>query len=167
MRIGGVDPGLKGALAFADVIDGEIGPARIYDMPVTETVDGRPLPDAREILRIARKERADMIILEHVEPRPRAGATSEWRFGVGYGLTRAALQLVDDEPRIHLVRPKAWKEKMGLSSDKKLSLAMARSLFSNNATDLRREKDDGRAEACLLIRYFRDHLLNSAGVEVC
>lgn len=167
MRIAGVDPGLKGALAFADIHAGVIEKAWVYDMPVTELVDGRPLPDARAIFEIAQAERADTVVLEHVEPRPRSGATSEWRFGVGYGLTRAALQLADLELRVHLVRPRFWKERMGLGSDKRTSLEMARAVFPGNACDLTRAKDDGRAEALLLIEYFRQHLLVLPDIEVC
>lgn len=167
MIIGGVDPGLKGALAFAEINEGIIERAWVYDMPVTEMVDGRPLPDARAIHEIALAERADTIVLEHVEPRPRSGATSEWRFGVGYGLTRAALQLAALDLRVHLVRPKAWKGVMGLTSEKRDSLDMARAIFPKNASDLLRAKDDGRAEALLLIEYFRQHLLVLPEIEVC
>ena len=167
MLICGVDPGLKGALAFGKIEGGRIERAWVYDMPVTDSTDGRPLPDARAIFEIAHSEKPDSIILEHVEPRPRAGATSEWRFGVGYGLTRAALQLADLEPRVHLVRPKMWKGAMGLTSDKKLSLSMARKLFTGNASDLTREKDEGRAEALLIVEYFRVHLLPLSEMEVC
>ena len=56
---------------------------------------------------------------------------------------------------------------MGLGSDKKASLAMARGLFPKNAADLTRAKDDGRAEALLLIEYFRQHLLVLPDIEVC
>lgn len=167
MLICGVDPGLKGALAFGKIEGGRIERAWVYDMPVTESTDGRPLPDARAIFEIAHSEKPDSIILEHVEPRPRAGATSEWRFGVGYGLTRAALQLADLEPRVHLVRPRMWKERLGLTSEKKDSLEMARRLFPSNASDLMRAKDDGRAEGLLLIEYFRVHLLPLSEMEVC
>lgn len=177
MRIAGVDPGLKGALAFADIHAGVIERAWVYDMPVTELVDGRPLPDARAIFEIAQAERADTVVLEHVEARPRfqkgggkssgGGAASEWRFALGFGRTQAALQLADTELRVHLVRPKVWKAAMGLSSDKKASLAMARCLFPQNADALRLEKHDGRAEALLLIEYFRQHLLVLPDIEVC
>lgn len=167
MLIAGVDPGLKGAIAFGEINSGRIERTWVYDMPVTELTDGRPLPDARAIYEIATAERADTIVLEHVEPRPRRGATSEWRFGVGYGLTRAALQLADLEPRVHLVRPKLWKERLGLTSEKKGSLDMARRLFPGNASELKRAKDDGRAEALLLIEYYRAHLLPLSEMDVC
>lgn len=167
MIICGVDPGLKGALAFGEINAGRIDRSWVYDMPITEAVDGRPLPDARAIHEIALAEKPDTIVLEHVEPRPRSGAVSEWRFGVGYGLTRAALQLADLHPRVHLVRPNAWKSKLGLSSEKRDSLEMARRLFTGNSADLTRMKDDGRAEALLLIEYFRAHLLPLSEMEVC
>jgi hypothetical protein len=66
---------------------------------------------------------------------------------------------------VHLVRPRLWKDKLGLSSDKNESLEMAREVYPDAEELLRRQKDDGRAEALLLVEYARRHL-NLSAVEV-
>jgi len=46
------------------------------------------------------------------------------------------------------VRPQIWKRAFGLSKDKAASILRAQQLYPD--ADLRRRKDDGRAEALLL-----------------
>ncbi len=57
------------------------------------------------------------------------------------------------------VTPQAWKRRLGLSSDKEQSRAMARDLFPQLATELKYKAHEGRAEALLLGVYARRHLL--------
>lgn len=92
---------------------------------------------------------------------------SAWRFASGFGALLAAAQLYDgDERRVCLVRPRIWKEALGLSSDKSASLELARSYFSDVAEMLARKKDDGRAEALLLCEYHRRFVVPQREVEV-
>jgi hypothetical protein len=130
MRIAGIDPGLKGAIAFVDMSDDgrAIESLDIFDMPVTDFVDGRPVPCPRGVRRLLDELRPDLIILEHVESRPGSGSVSEWRFASGFGAVLAVCQTAfgADDARVHLVRPRLWKDRMGLSADKTQSLAMAR-----------------------------------------
>lgn len=168
MRVVGIDPGLSGAVACARVntATGEVIGTEVHDLPVTDFVDGRKIPDTVALYDLLRELGPDLIVLEHVEARPGRGSVSSWRFAQGFGATLAACQLAVDGPRVHLVRPSIWKSAMGLSSDKSESLSAARIAFPGVADRLARVKDDGRAEALLLIEYYRTALLKAGQMEV-
>ena len=173
MRIAGIDPGLKGAIAFADVTATGFSRIAVYDMPVSDLVDGRDQPCEAGILEIFDAEKPHMAVIEHVGPRPRSGSASEWRFAMGFGAlrgcVRAWFRAQGAGPGIHLVTPKAWKSALSLDGDKSGSLALARSAFPAVSSALARQKDDGRAEALLLLEYYRAVLLKAGaeGIEVC
>ena len=172
-RIAASDPGLKGAIAFADVSGDGFDNVVVYDMPVSTLIDGRPLPDEVQVAAILASEKPDMAVIEHVGPRPKTGAASEWRFAMGFSALRSAFRLHfaarGAGPATFLIDPKAWKTPLGPTSDKALSLDLARKTFPSLATALARAKDDGRAEALLLLEFYRREVLprGAAGVEVC
>ena len=168
MRVLGIDPGLTGAVACATInpAAGEVIAPEVHDLPVTDFVDGRKVPDPVGLYDLLRVLQPDLIVLEHVEARPGRGSVSSWRFASGFGATLAACQLATDGPRVHLVRPSIWKSALGLSSDKSASLAAARTAFPSAADRLKRVKDDGRAEALLLIQYYRRVLIKAGEMEV-
>lgn len=167
MRLCGIDPGLKGALAFVDMSDDgkEVLGLEVFDMPTTDFVDGRPVPCPRSLRRLMDEMQPALVLLEHVEARPKSGAASEWRFASGFGATLAVCQTFSDDARVHLVRPRLWKDKLGLSADKSQSIEMAREIYPEAAELLKRQKDDGRAEALLLVEYAR-RFLDMTAVEV-
>lgn len=165
MRVAGIDPGLHGALACVDLGTGEV--VGMEDMPTSRFADDRQIPDARAIVDILRSWAPDLVILEHVDSMPRDGAKGGFRFGTIFGATIAACQTHSGhEQRLTLVRPKIWKDALGLTSDKALSLSMARSLFPDVCDMLSRVKDDGRAEALLLTEYHRRIVTPRGSVEV-
>lgn len=168
MKVVGIDPGLKGAVACARVEPHSraVNIAEVHDLPVTDFVDGRKIPDPVALYDLLRVLSPDLVVLEHVEARPGRGSVSSWRFAQGFGATLAACQLATDGPRVHLVRPSIWKSALGLSSDKSESLSAARSAFPGVADRLKRARDDGRAEALLLIDYYRRVLLKAGQMEV-
>jgi hypothetical protein len=77
-----------------------------------------------------------------------------------FGFTAGALAGVVAASYIpmHLVKPAVWKGLMGLSHDKKLSLAKATALYPSASHYWRRAKDDGRAEAVLLAHFGAERL---------
>ncbi|MFJ1291137.1 hypothetical protein E2974_16025 [Paracoccus yeei] len=172
-RIAAADPGLTGAIAFANVSGDGFSNVVVYDMPVSVMIDGRPLPDEVRISEILTAERPDMAVVEHVGPRPKSGSASEWRFAMGFSALRSAFRLHfaarGAGPATFLIDPKAWKTPLGLTSDKALSLDLARKTFPSLAGALARAKDDGRAEALLLLEFYRREILprGDAGIEVC
>ena len=52
-------------------------------------------------------------------------------------------------------KPNVWKPALGLSSDKKKSLALAKKTFPAYKSYFNRAMDDGRAEAALLADFAR------------
>jgi hypothetical protein len=169
MKIVGIDPGLTGAIACIRYLDLALTESRVdavHDMPVTSALDGRPMPDAVAVYDILRAMAPDLILLEHVEARPGRGSSSSFRFAQGFGAILAAAQLSVDGQRVHLVRPRIWKGALGLDSEKAKSLSLARSEFPDAATLLKRQRDDGRAEALLLTTYHRKVLVPSGEMEV-
>ena len=179
MKVVGIDPGLKGAIAFVEyekcIIDTSLPPIRsfplvlnscsVIDLPTTIFVDDREIPDAVHIFELIEDFNPDFVILEHVEARPGRGATSAWRFASGFGATKTACMLAAPG-RVHFVRPRIWKSAMRLSDDKIESIVSARSAFPELSDSLTRKMDDGRAEALLLCKYFADHLSAETEIQV-
>lgn len=169
MKVVGIDPGLTGAVACIRYLDRALSESRVeavHDMPVTSALDGRPMPDAVGVYDLLRDLQPDLVILEHVEARPGRGSSSSFRFAQGFGAILAAAQLSVDGARVHLVRPRIWKGALGLDSDKEKSLSLARSEFPCAADLLKRQRDDGRAEALLLTTYHRTVLVPAGQMEV-
>ena len=90
-------------------------------------------------------------VIEAVHSMPAQGVASSFKFGMAFG---AAIAIVE---RINcpweLVTPQKWKRDMCLTSDKDLSLEMARELWPN--APLTRKLDNGRAEALLMAEWLR------------
>ena len=81
---------------------------------------------------------------------PKQGVSSTFKFGMAFG---AALALAERlGTTVHMVTPQQWKKTLKLDSDKSKSLAMARDLWPN--APLKRQKDNGRAEALLMAYYW-------------
>lgn len=171
MKICGIDPGKTGAFAFVDTETGEL---EIVDMPVEFRLmkdREKTVPDVRAIYTLMSEQKPDLVMLEHVEARPfggnrNRGAASTWTFAEGFGALMASVQLALDGPRTHLVRPSIWKNALGVTSDKETSLALARQQFPAAQDMLKRKKDNDRAEALLLVTYFRRELEAGGEVEV-
>jgi crossover junction endodeoxyribonuclease RuvC len=150
----GIDPGFTGAIAFlADTRSLEI-----YDMP-THLIMGRKQVDGEELaflLGEIRKGRHKIqyAAVEDVSAMPEQGVTSTFRFGYSAGIVMGVLQAL--EIKVLRVKPSVWKPALGLSSDKKKSLALARKRFPQYKAYFKRAMDDGRAEAALLAHFARE-----------
>jgi crossover junction endodeoxyribonuclease RuvC len=86
---------------------------------------------------------------------PKQGVASSFTFGEGFGIWKgiiAAFQLP-----VELVSPQRWKKTMlaDQGKEKDASRFKAMQLFPSVADQLKRVKDDGRAEALLLAEYGR------------
>ena len=153
MLICGIDPGLSGAIAFLN--DGEL--LSVADLPLVDVQHGK---DSRKELSPAllhdmlvhTEIRIGKAVLEDVNAFG-MGRTSAYRFGVNVGTIVGVLTACGI--RIETVSPAKWKRTMGLTTDKKLSRAMAIKLWPDQSHYFARVKDDGRAEASLLAEYAR------------
>ena len=169
IRIAAFDPGVTGSCAF---YDGE----RVYvhDYP-TYSVErktkklGVPVNTKRTHYSIEKLAELiegldpDIAIIEEVSARPTDGVIQAFSFGKGYGLLLGMLAMLNDEGvptcKVTGVRPAVWKKAIGLptGSTKNDSRLMAISLFPELTEDLKLKKNEGRAEAALLIYYYLNH----------
>ena len=145
-----VDPGLTGALG---AIDDQANLILCADLPVIRFnklawIDANEL---RTILMTAREGRPARITIERSQSMPGQGVSSTFCIGVVLGSILAACQQIGVP--IDLVTAAAWKNAMGLDSQKSTSLDRARLLFPT--AELDRKKDHNRAEALILAEYSR------------
>jgi len=155
MIIVGIDPGLKGGIAFLD--NGILLDA--YPTPVIEEkftkngkISKRKILDLQEIVKLMKSYNPDIGFLERVAARPGQGSTSMFRFGTGWGELRGIMAALDI--KFELVTPQSWKRHFQILSDKEASLELARELWPDHTQKcFRLKKHDGLAEAALLGKY--------------
>jgi crossover junction endodeoxyribonuclease RuvC len=142
-----VDPGLQGALAYytpdhASYITCE-------DMPVVAKTVNAAILASR-----IRQMRPCVAVVEIASTRPGLSSQSVLKTGTGYGVILGVLAAL--EIPTHLVTPQTWKKHFRLDSDKDKSRNLATRLWPEFAERFARVKDDGRAEACLLARWYAE-----------
>ena len=146
----GIDPGLSGAISF---IDGD--KVEVYDMPTITVTKGKKkvrsvnIPLLHEMLAGMNPK---VVVLEQVHAMPGQGVTSMFRFGEAYGIVQAVVACCGYP--LELVTPQKWKKAMGLSKDKGASRLLATRYYPDYADKWARAKDDGRAEAVLIARWY-------------
>ena len=151
----GADPGLQGALCLIRCRGLTI--EAIDDMPITK--EGRVDP-ARLALIVGMYQLRGTIhaAVELVSSMPRqAGA---FNFGVSAGVVHGVLGALG-VPMV-LIPPGVWKPAMGLrrglnesqAQNKTRARDLATKLWPEHAADFAKVKFDGRAESCLLARYY-------------
>lgn len=164
MRIMGIDPGAKGAIAL--LMHGKL--VATWDMPTVTNAKGKRRIDGPTLATILRNVNAaapvDVCMIELVGPMPRDGSAGSFWFGKAAGMAEgvcAGLGIPVD-----FVAPQVWKRKLDVPTDKNGARARATRLF--NRGDLwPLVKHDGRAEAALiaLLGHVRKMALRGGGVE--
>jgi crossover junction endodeoxyribonuclease RuvC len=149
----GIDPGLHGALCLMHVSSRKID---LFDMPVT---DGRVDPaKLAAIVEMCKLRGSVAAAVELVSSMPRqAGA---FNFGVSAGVVHGVLGALNVP--FTLVSPNEWKGVCGLRKtpnetqpqNKTRARELATKLWPEMADSFKRVKNDGRAEAALLARFF-------------
>ena len=161
----GIDPGLKGALAF---FDPETRRLVTYAMPVEERSNGKRYLLAGEIVRIIQTHQGLQThlkvplglqthptpiplqaFLEDVYSSPQMGVTSAFTFGEGKGTLVGILTTL--AVPIHYVSPTRWKGKLKLTADKTVTKAFARALFPTCSKSTL--STEGKCEAALIAQY--------------
>lgn len=150
VKIVGIDPGMKGALAYIDTE----GRYSVFDMPIKPGHHKSDMVDTEMVKDIIESSwgKIDFVIIERPIWLKVNGSTQATNTWFNYGRLTAAF------PDWGEVVPSAWKKEMGLSKNKRDSREMAMSLFPNVAHQLTRARDDGRAEALLIAEWFRRSL---------
>lgn len=148
----GIDPGFSGAVGFYNT-DTKL-PTLVCDMPLHE-VRGKRHLDLHTLsgfLAVFQEfNPAAMALIEDPHAMPKQGVSSMFRFGHCCGAVQGIVVALSIP--MHLVKPAVWKPKMGLTRDKDASRQLASRMWPSRAALWSREKDDGRAEACLLAYY--------------
>lgn len=151
MLIGGLDPGLDGALA---VFDGYLR-LEVADMPTLiasksgkREVDPHALAD---LLRPSSPLRPAHMFLERVASSPQQGVSSAFSFGRSYGIVIGILAAL--EIPFTAVMPTVWKKATGTPAEKDGAVSRASQLMPTCRHLWPLKKHHGRAESFLIAWY--------------
>jgi len=149
-----IDPGVGGAIVFISQ-DGHL--IDVADMPFIE-VRGKKRVSAAELSEVIRKRMPALVVIEgvgamgaHKEGR-KQGLGSAFVFGYSAGLLEGVAAGLGIS--VAIIQASVWKPKAGVSKDKGIAREMAIRLWPGAADKFKRVKDDGRAEAALLGRWY-------------
>lgn len=151
----GIDPGKTGALAIL-YPDNHV---EFYDVPRMK-LRNKDVPAYAEwqtewgtAMGLAGVTHA---LIEDVAARPGQGVSSMFKFGRTLGFAHAIVLAMRPRPVAQFTTPAQWKGKLGLlNSSKGASREKAVALYPGTEAELKRVKDDGRAEALLIAHYGR------------
>jgi hypothetical protein len=142
VRVLGIDPGHKGALAFLDL---DAATLVVEPMPVITLDNGKTYTDEGALSNLVGSLAPTVAFIEDVYSSPQMGVVSAFSFGEGKGVLKGVLAGLGVERRY--VSPAKWKADLGTSSDKDHTKALARRLFPRCRAILRSE---GKCEAALI-----------------
>jgi crossover junction endodeoxyribonuclease RuvC len=143
----GIDPGMTGALAYYTADHPSF--VTCEDMPVVAKTVNAAILASR-----IRQMRPTVAVVEIASTRPGLSSQSVLKTGTGYGVILGVLAAL--EIPTHLVTPQVWKKHFRLDSDKDKSRNLATRLWPEFAERFARVKDDGRAEAALMARWYAE-----------
>lgn len=141
-----IDPGTTGALAVLRP-DGSLHVAG--DLPTrTYRLAKRTVTELDPVLLddLLRAWPVGPVVLERMTAQGRNGSLSNYSLGHTYATITTVLAL--QGRTVHLALPTRWKKDMGVTADKKTTLALARERWGTESFPL--EKHHNRAEAALL-----------------
>ena len=145
----GVDPGLSGALAVVETINGVPMLVDAVDMPSTGT-GTKARVDIIAAAQWIAKHAPSTAYVERAQAFPGQGASSGFSYGRAVGAIEAVVALCSI-PMI-LVEASLWKRRLHLpGKDKEAARQKALQLFPTQHALLSRKKDHGRGEAALLV----------------
>lgn len=153
----GVDPGASGAVAILEDT-GQL--VQVFDMPAVEIQVGgkakrRVAPEMLASELRLYNVHGTVAVVEQVSARPGQGVSSMFAFGQAYGLVLGVLAGLWIPTKT--VTPSAWKKALKLNTGKDAARAKAAQLWPQMASDFKRVKDDGRAEAALIANWGLHH----------
>lgn len=146
MLVYGVDPGVSGAIARLDLLEGLL---EVHDMPIME-VNKKKQVNAQLVTNIFAEQHAPVYI-EKVGAMPGQGVASMFNFGKSYGIIIGCAAGLRMETT--LVTPQMWQKTLNCQKGKDGNRQRACELFPNFSKEFQRKKDDGRADAALLAMY--------------
>jgi hypothetical protein len=149
--IGGIDPGLTGALGILDFDEFVL---HLWDTPTVSVQVGDKIrkrcdPDA--YVAAFKHFPLDYSLIENVQSTPNDGHVGAFTFGKVTGIPIGIAAALDIP--MPGVAPAKWKMAMLVPADKKASKLRASELFPNCTAGWSREMDHGRAEAAIIALY--------------
>ena len=163
----GIDPGLSGAIAFADG-DKLI----VVDMPTLALMRGgknKREVDAHALARLLTAgnpleydaDACRHAFVEGVHSMPGQGVSGVFALGKGYGIILGILSALAIPYTV--VAPRRWKNALAVPAAKDGARARASQLLPHAANQWPLKKHDGRAEAALLALYGQRMAAKTAG----
>lgn len=155
MRIVGIDPGAKGAVAFIDTDAAECG---AWSLPVKKRLKASRATtelDANGLSWIIKTKigPVDEVWIEDVHSLPSDGHVGAFSFGMNKGGLVAVVELLGykvDDGTLNYVHPSVWKPALHVSSDKSATKKVARLLFRECEIAT---SNEGKCEALLIALY--------------
>jgi crossover junction endodeoxyribonuclease RuvC len=145
----GIDPGLSGALAIVETINGVPVLIDAIDMPSAGT-GAKARVDIIAAAQWIAKLAPSMAYVERAQAFPGQGASSGFSYGRAVGAIEATIALC--QIPLILVEASVWKRRLHLpGKDKEAARQRALQLFPAQHALLARKKDHGRADAALLV----------------
>lgn len=155
MIIAGIDPGLSGAIAILDTTIDELV---IFDMPTLEIAKAKGSArhvNAALLSDLVAGRGITHAVIEKVGAMPGQGVTGMFSLGRSLGVVEGVFAAYDIPAT--LVPPQTWMKPYGLKgkkSDADGSRNAAISLYPSQAALFARKKDNGRADAALIARWY-------------
>jgi len=124
------------------------GWAEVHDLPVYDEggVDVRALTDI-----LYSVDKVKHIYVERQHAMPKQGVVSTFKIGYAFGqiISTCALSRIP----YSIISANTWKRSLGLAKDKDASRRLAQQWYPDVASELKRKKDEHRAEALLIANY--------------
>ncbi len=148
----GIDPGVTGAIAVLNAENRSI--VELVDMPTAPDRNGRKQKVSgsgiARLLNPYPKDSVQRVFLERVSAMPGQGVTSMFNFGRAFGAAESAIAALSLP--LSYVTPQQWKRSARLIGQHK-DASRGRVLDLYPDADVRRKKDNGRADAVLIALY--------------
>jgi crossover junction endodeoxyribonuclease RuvC len=145
----GIDPGLSGALAIVEMINGILTLVDTIDMPSTGS-GAKARVDIIAAAEWIAKHAPSMAYVERAQAFPGQGASSGFSYGRAVGSIETVIALC--QIPMTLVEASVWKRRLHLpGKDKEAARQRALQLFPAQHALLARKKDHGRADAALIV----------------
>ena len=154
MLIIGIDPGLRGAVAFLK--KGKV--INLFEMPImSEGKKNKRQLNSAQLVNIIKesvqKNDDTAIVVEQVNAMPGQGVTSMFNFGQSFGILKGICSAMNLS--VYYVRPAKWKKYFNLiNTEKDASRTRAIEIFPYFSAQLSKKKDNNKADAILISSYF-------------
>lgn len=149
MIVGGIDPGLTGAIASWDGSN-----LHIEDIPIVKAQGKKGgeinMPGLLDLIDFTFCD-MDHCYIEQVNAMPKQGVSSTFKFGYTAGALK--MGILSARIPVTMVSSVKWKSELGLNSDGEKSRSRALELFPSYSQYFTRKMDHNRAEAALLAYY--------------